>query len=72
MGMLRKRLGEIGMEMGYLNESAVLRAVRRQEEMADRDRSLIGQILLEAGDIGEVELQRMLQRQSRTEEEDWN
>ncbi len=72
MGMLRKRLGEIGIEMGYLKESAVLRAVRRQEEMADRDRSLIGQILLEAGDIGEVELQRMLQRQSLSEEEDWN
>lgn len=72
MGMLHKRLGEIGMEMGYLNENAVLRAVRRQEEMADRDRSLIGQILLEAGDIGEIELQRMLQRQSRSDEEDWN
>ncbi|MCX5973112.1 MAG: hypothetical protein NTU59_00200 [Coprothermobacterota bacterium] len=70
--MLHKRLGEIGMEMGYLNENAVLRAVRRQEEMADRDRSLIGQILLEAGDIGEIELQRMLQRQSRSDEEDWN
>jgi len=72
MGMLRKRLGEIGMEMGYLVGSAVLRAVRRQEEMADRDRSLIGQILLEAGDIGEIELQRMLQRQILSEEDDWN
>lgn len=71
MGMLRKRLGEIGIEMGYLNENAVLRAVRWQEEMADRDRRLIGQILLEAGDIGEVELQRMLQRQALSEEDDW-
>jgi hypothetical protein len=50
----------------------VLRAVRRQEEMADRDRNLIGQILLEAGDIGEIELQRMLQRQILSEEDNWN
>jgi len=44
-----------------------MRAVRQQEAMGEQNQKLIGQILLDSGDLGEWELQRILHRQ----ELDW-
>ena len=40
-----------------------MRAVRQQEAMGEQNQKLIGQILLDSGDLGEWELQRILHRQ---------
>ena len=65
-------LGEIGVDLGYLNERAVLKAVRRQERLAEKDRLLIGQILLQSGDLTELELDRILNYQRSEKNDNWD
>jgi hypothetical protein len=67
MSHRRRRFGEIAVSLGYLSEDSLMRAVRWQEEMGEQDRKLIGQILLDSGDLGEWELQKILHQQ----ESDW-
>ncbi len=64
--------GEIGVDLGYFNERAVLKAVRRQERLAEKDRLLIGQILLQSGDLTELELDRILNYQQSRKFENGN
>lgn len=47
-----------------------MRAVRRQEAMGEQNRRLIGQILLDSGDLGEWELQKILHRQELDRQEE--
>ncbi len=70
MGRRRRRLGEIAVSLGTVNEDAVMRAVRRQEAMGEQNRKLIGQILLDSGDLGEWELQRILHQQELDRQEE--
>lgn len=67
VGRRRRRFGEIAASLGYISEDALMRAVRQQEAMGEQNQKLIGQILLDSGDLGEWELQRILHRQ----ELDW-
>jgi|GEM_PF-1336231 len=70
MGRRKKLFGEVGIEMGYLDVDKVLRAVRRQERMADKERELIGKILMESGDLSEAMIHEILSRQKEQEEEE--
>jgi hypothetical protein len=63
VGRHKRRFGEIAISLGYIHEDTLIRAVRRQEAMGEQDRRLIGQILLDSGDLGEWELQRILYQQ---------
>jgi hypothetical protein len=70
VGLRRRRFGEIAVSLGYLSEDALMRAVRRQEAMGEQNRRLIGQILLDSGDLGEWELQKILHRQELDRQEE--
>jgi hypothetical protein len=70
VGRRRRRLGEIAVSLGTVKEDAVMRAVRRQEAMGEQNRRLIGQILLDSGDLGEWELQRILHQQELDRQEE--
>ena len=59
----RRSLGEIGIELGFLNEESLQRAISRQQVMEGVGRKRLGEILLEEGDLAEVELRKILQRQ---------
>ncbi|MCR4427873.1 MAG: hypothetical protein NUV68_00805 [Caldiserica bacterium] len=67
----KKLFGELGIELGYLDVEKVLRAVRKQEQMAERERELIGKILRDSGDLSEVMIQEILSRQREAEEEEF-
>jgi hypothetical protein len=70
VGRRKRRLGEIAVSLGTVKEDAVMRAVRRQEAMGEQNRRLIGQILLDSGDLGEWELQRILHQQELDRQEE--
>jgi FlaA1/EpsC-like NDP-sugar epimerase len=59
----RRSLGEIGIELGFINEESLQRAISRQQAMEGTGRKRLGEILLEEGDLAEVELRKILQRQ---------
>jgi len=59
----RRSLGEIGIELGFLNEESLQRAISRQQAMESAGHKRLGEILLEEGDLAEVELRKILQRQ---------
>jgi hypothetical protein len=70
VGRRKRRFGEIAVSLGTVKEDAVMRAVRRQEAMGEQNRRLIGQILLDSGDLGEWELQRILHQQELDRQEE--
>jgi len=56
----RTRFGEIAVGLGYLTEDSIQRALQKQEVSAITESRPVGQILLEAGELGEPELAQVL------------
>ena len=60
---MRKRLGDILVEKGYLTMEQVEEGLKIQRQSSERERKLIGEILVDRGMVTEAQVKEALEAQ---------